>query len=1768
MSWNARRASFVLLPLIFAFFALWLEPGRAQVKVEKEKKAAPVPAPPPPVPLPPGGAIAPPVGGPVPVAQPGGNMDPDGFLKNGIHLVKDEKGRGKQIEAAIDYINDENWATAVERLQKLLEIDEDVFVRLKRKNAEGNEVYVWVSAKQEADRLIGTLPPAGMDFYKATFGAKAAELLKKARKNGDPGLLNEIMKKYAHTDAGAEAIKLLGDYKFDRGEYMPALLCYSKLIKRQGADKTPVPLLAKAAWAAHLAPPSSSSSDKSYTVTATNVFSEKELWKMLHSRTREVQFGEQAVSVDDLQEHVAKLDRTRLEQNAADSLLYRATPSRSNQLIGGPSFMTREWGVSLLYGNERSDDLTRGASAARDHIRKAKNTLKDQNQPIISAFSPITLSVLDRKGERTPLLIYKNFFGVSAVDLRSGALSWASPSDWSLQRMLGQSDTKKNAVATWLQFYESQHPQILFENSTVGTLSTDGQFVYAVEDFAVPPTPQPNLNNGMFVPGMAAGGMQSNLSPELENAVGHNKLYAYNLAQTGKLTWSLGTEEKDPLLDHYFLGPPLPLAGKLYLLADKQQEIRLICLDPAALAKDNRNIQAAIVSTQTLGMTQEKMQNDPLRRTWAAHLAYGEGILVCPTNAGAVFGVNLLENSLVWAYPYRDKNDVRELSPQEQVLMNRRVGRVRGGGVIIEQTHTSGNSHNQWKVTAPIVSDGKVVFTAPDARSIHCINLRDGSPIWHFQKHEDDLYLGNVYNGKVLIVGKKNVRALNLSSGETLWTLETGAPSGQGIGSDNIYYLPLKDGGKGKAEPQIVGIDLDRGRIVSRSKSRPSDPDKNDADIPGNLIFAEGKVVSVTPFGKAEYEDSNKCEGEVVAYPQLKVKIAEMDDLIAKNPNDANALTERGELRLDKGDLAGAIDDLTSALKNNPSKETRDKGRAKLYDTLTVYIADHFNDAEKYLKDYEELCNLDLGSAAGKDRVKLEAEQRRRRATYLWLVGKGREEQGRLVEAFEKYQQFAQEAGKQSELVPAVDDRQVKAAPDVWSRGRIISMMNNATPENRRPLEKRIADIWKKLRDTNDLQELRSFVRMFGSVSDAGKEARLELAERLMERKDSGDEHALLEAELELNQFRTGRHSDDLAARATEALARLYTRKGLLEDAAYCYRKLGNEYADIVIRDGKTGRQIYDDDAATDKRLLPYLDDAQPFGSVRKFGSKRESQNVQPPYGGRFFQFEQNGEKLPFFRHHIVGLNLNGHNFTLLDRNLEDGRQAPREVWSKKLSDTGFAMLTSQLQQQFQQQQFVVGPGGMMIQNNHSPYIRFPYETVGHLIILPVGHRIFGLDPVNHRLLWERNLLQDASGPVAVDSTGPSRQNIALMPDPHDNTQLLVTYGGTTGWVQRLGQVSPFQGQTICIQTPKTLSALDPLSGRVLWSRMDVHSRNYLFADEDYVFVVELDNQNNPNATRVFRAADGIIVKAPDFAALFSKRKQVLGRYLLLSDSGPTNGVEVRLYDIVTGQDVWKQKYPARSIVARSEDADLTGIVEPSGKVHIVDLRARKEVIAGELSDPSEQLKNVHGFYLLSDRHYYYFASQTADQNGQPQLASVVWPNLGMREVPVNGYLHAFSRRDGSYWNSRIDEPQHLILEQFRDLPLVFLAARPFDQNAVIGGLPPGAMGRVRMNNTREVRVLSIHKGTGKVVCNEKMPANTGTNFFGVRVDPRANTVELLSQQWKIIHYPITEDARDAKPSAEAPSRRGTQAPDTRPVVRPAFDRARIREIAPPLPPG
>src|SRR5581483_4810878 len=174
---------------------------------------------------------------------------------------------------------------------------------------------------------------------------------------------------------------------------------------------------------------------------------------------------------------------------------------------------------------------------------------------------------------------------------------------------------------------------------------------------------------------------------------------------------------------------------------------------------------------------------------------------------------------------------------------------------------------------------------------------------------------------------------------------------------------------------------------------------------------------------------------------------------------------------------------------------------------------------------------------------------------------KGKELQGKLVEAVEKYQEFSKAAGGQ-ELISVVDEPTVKANPDAWSEGRIKAMLAKATAEQRKPLEDRVVREWEKLRQSGNVEDLRKFVAIFGSQFAVGKEARLHLAEKLIEQDDP---NALLDAERHLMLLRGLQESSEVSGRALEMLARLMTRRGLLDDAAYYYRKLRADYASFPV---------------------------------------------------------------------------------------------------------------------------------------------------------------------------------------------------------------------------------------------------------------------------------------------------------------------------------------------------------------------------------------------------------------------------------------------------------------------------------------------------------------------------------------------------------------------------------------------------------------------------
>jgi outer membrane protein assembly factor BamB len=746
--------------------------------------------------------------------------------------------------------------------------------------------------------------------------------------------------------------------------------------------------------------------------------------------------------------------------------------------------MESSWKQAMIYTDVLGPTVQR--------LGLAERLLLARGRPVLPAFFPVTSTVA--WPDRTiPLVIFKDYWGVQAVNVKTGKLEWNSPSNWSLERTIGRGmDARKSQVLnSWLQFYidQNQRPQVLFENSVCGTLATDNQYVYAVEDLAVPP-PQFGLNTD---PRFNAGVVGAGLSGEIGEAVRHSRLQAFSLTRNGKLMWEAGgLDGKTELSDSFFLGPPLPLAGLLYVVTQKDKDLRLACLDP--------RVQGKVVWVTALARTGDTLAANPLRRTQAVQLAYADGTLVVPTNAGAVLSVHLADGSLAWAFPYRG---IAAAVPPVPWRVGRGLPHGWAWGPDGRPVPTAATPQF-WQVTAPAVVDGKVVFAAPDGDAVHCLDLRDGTPLWTAKRRDDDLYFAGVYGGKALVVGKKKCRALSLARGEPVWELETGLPSGQGVAAGGVYYLPLREGAQTR-EPEICAIDVGRGLVVSHTRSR-------NKGVPGNLLFYEGHVISQTPF-------------EVVAYPQLAVALGQINERLARNPNDPVALAERGGLRLDKGDLLGSVDDLRKALGNAPPAETGARAREKLYEALTELLQRDFNAAEPFLKDYEPLCAVNPMDAV--------AEGPRRRVTFLVLVGRGREGQGKLLDALKAYLDLAALGG--GDLVPVLGQPGLEVRLDVWARGRIDQLLRKAGAAERKRLEEEIDRRRRGAGRGQGPAGLRAFVAAISPASAAGRAARLELARRLTEAGPAGDR----EADLLLQEVRR-RHDDPArAAEAVEALARL-----------------------------------------------------------------------------------------------------------------------------------------------------------------------------------------------------------------------------------------------------------------------------------------------------------------------------------------------------------------------------------------------------------------------------------------------------------------------------------------------------------------------------------------------------------------------------------------------------------------------------------------------------
>ncbi len=804
----------------------------------------------------------------IPPRATGGTMTQAGdeeSVLDGVFLPPDRQMK-RRLDVADEMIGDKRYGEAVRLLGALLEGPEDFFFK------PTPEQPVFSSLKAEAGRLLAKLPAEGKASYDLQYGARAKQMLAEAVAKGDLSGMAEVSRRFFFTQAGAEATFLLGRHFMDQNLPQAAAMCFDRLASVPDAAAKLEPALSLSLATCWLR-----AGKPEQAVETLTAFRAKYPSGEVPIAGKPVRlFAGEGQALAWLEENFGRV--TPLAAGEREQwVMFRGDERRNAAAAGGQPLLSLRW------RQRTSDD-----AAIEELVGKLRKDY--QSQGIVALPSMHPLAVGD-------VVLFRTAFAIEAVDFETGKLVWRySDGDDPLELFLRAMASRNGAGAT--QQLLAGLDSRMWEDLTYGTMASDGRNLYYLEDL-----PVAGLNGNMVTTVLPNGQRRYNA-----NARGTNRLAARELRTQGKLQWAVGgvTGEDEPkLAGSFFLGPPLPLMGQLYALAEfKGQEIRLVALSPET---------GALQWSQQLAIVDPPVTADQTRRNSGASPSYADGVLVCPTASGALVGIDLSTRSLLWGYQY-PRSGVATMQ-----RFNVRATIYAGGG---EQ-----RAADRWVDGSVTIADGRVLVTPVETNELFCLSLIDGRELWR-QPRGTGLYVGCVHDGKVIVIGHRTIMALNLADGAKAWPdlqLPDGAiPSGRGFQNGGEYFLPL-------SSADVARIDLATGKVLDSTHSRSG-------TIPGNLVCYRDSVISQN----AEFLDS---------YYQLESLRQNIEATLAENPKDPRALAALGEIRLDEGALVDAVD-----LFRRSYEVDQDAGtRVQLVESLLAGLRNDFAGYRGNLSELEDL---------------------------------------------------------------------------------------------------------------------------------------------------------------------------------------------------------------------------------------------------------------------------------------------------------------------------------------------------------------------------------------------------------------------------------------------------------------------------------------------------------------------------------------------------------------------------------------------------------------------------------------------------------------------------------------------------------------------------------------------------------------------------------------------------------------------------------------------
>lgn len=985
-----------------------------------------------------------------------------GDLEDIVNFARDRDAE-QLLKKAAGFLEEKRFSESARALGAIIEAPEDFFFQ-----PEGDQAP-FRSLKAEAERLLGSMPSEGRQAYDLQFGPRAAELLRQALRDRDWNKLTDVSRRFFHTDAGYQATYLLGQYHLDHQRPLAAGLCFERLKSAGPPARKLEPALSlqlAAAWLKAGMPDRS----REVLVALKDQFGAEQV---VIEGQPVPWFARESQAVSWLEQQVGSPHRGPDAQRDAWAML-RGDPARNASATGGIPLLDSEgdcWSIPN-YEDAGVEKL----------VENLSQTYRDANFSALPVFQPLAVG---------DVVLMRTISTLLAVDFQTGKRLWNVPVDenW------GEVTDLRGAIAQQGNASQivSLLDQRLWDDATYGSLSSDGRFVFSVEDLNLNlPTAnqQPRmvvLPNGRRLPAPA---WPRNF----------NRLAAHDI-KSGKLKWELGGprgEYELPLAGAFFLGPPLPLLDVVYAIAEINGEIRVVAID-AKTGEVQWGQQLVVVELDVL--------QDASRRFSGVSPSYSDGVLICPTGSSAVVALDLTTRSLLWGYRYANT------SSTQPTLIGRRIG------AMIMFSGRPREEADRWMDSSAIIAGGRVLVTPIESNEIHCLNLLDGQVLWK-KPRGDNLYVGGVHDQKVIVVGRSGVMALRLEDGEPAWSAPVeypsgGAPSGRGFLADGRYYLPL-------ASAEVIAIDLDQGALVERSRSRKP-------YVPGNLVCHRGMILSQNVESLNTFYELDTLKRQVAA-------------AIDANPQDPDALAQRGALALHHGDVHAAIADLRKSFDLAPRPRTRDLLIDALFEGLNSDFA-----------DYSEL--------GGKLEQLISTPDERSR--FIRIMAEGLRAQGKHRAAFDLYLQLTGDPAGALTVDRLSDARRVRR--DRWTQAGLASFYQALSADERAQIDALIARRADQAAQAAGPEALKQFIDFFG-FHPAGDLARDRLAQRLAA---AGD---WLGAELLWRQV--VRSSDqNLSRQAVVRLALAMKEAGRPDLARHYATPLESDLASVVCLDGKTGRQ-------------------------------------------------------------------------------------------------------------------------------------------------------------------------------------------------------------------------------------------------------------------------------------------------------------------------------------------------------------------------------------------------------------------------------------------------------------------------------------------------------------------------------------------------------------------------------------------------------------------